>query len=496
MLSEEEQGKTKGKLGLTCSWSLEYDDKQYQVFESGYMLGYDMESWETIFYDQNPELIDKINNLLEQELNYGIIDIEEIRNLTSATLSIKDFRTDHQLYEQTIIDDDKLKDLEVWFSNAKRVSGVYDCGNNGAALLLKTASGQEIRMSLAADDCPIFAINGIYYDYRPADKITEGWYSNHIFDMFDQIPNAFEEENEEITSYVWPTVSTTISSVFGERVHPITGEKIMLDYMGIAGKTGDSVYAVADGDIIDVGYDNELGNYIVLATLTGEEVTYGHLDGSKVASGAQVKAGEIIGLMGRSGTATGPFLSISVKVNGEMADPMLYLEIDDQNEIITYNGKEYKKSELCNATLKWLELSELERSYSSYFPPEFMIFDETWGVTLIAENITSTSVTIKCTQSSGKPTGELQTGSWYILETWTKEKGWIQMPYVIDGEIGWNDIAWIISMDGTTEMEVNWEWLYGKLPTGKYRIGKEITDYRSSGDFDTAIYYAEFEIKN
>ena len=69
------------------------------------------------------------------------------------------------------------------------------------------------------------------------------------------------------------------------------------------------------------------------------------------------------------------------------------------------------------------------------------------------------------------------------------------MPYVIDGEIGWNDVAWIISMDDTTEMEVNWEWLYGKLPTGKYRIGKEITDFRSSGDFDTAIYYAEFEIK-
>ena len=71
----------------------------------------------------------------------------------------------------------------------------------------------------------------------------------------------------------------------------ITGEEIKIDYVGIAGKTGDSVYAVADGDIIDVGYDNVLGNYIVLTTMTGEEVTYGHLDGSKVASGMQVKAG-------------------------------------------------------------------------------------------------------------------------------------------------------------------------------------------------------------
>ena len=306
--------------------------------------------------------------------------------------------------------------------------------------------------------------------------------------------NAFEEEIILAENkYIWPTVSTSISSSFGERVHPITGEKKMLDYVGITGNQGDSIYAVADGDIIDVGYDNVLGNYIVLATMTGEEVTYGHLDGSKVPIGAQVKAGDIIGIMGKSGTATGTFLSISVMVNGEMADPMLYLELEEQKETITYNGKEYDKSQLCNATLEWLELSEKDRMLSSYFPPEFMMFDEKWGVTLTAEDVTSTGIIIICTQSGGNTTGELQTGSWYILENWTKEYGWKQMPYIIDGEIGWNDIAWIIPLEDTIEWEVNWEWLYGA--SGKYRIGKSITDFRQSGDFDNATYYAEFEIK-
>ena len=491
VLSGVDPKKPNLKLDFSCNWSLEYDDKHYQVFESGYIIGPG-----TIFYEQNPELIDKVNHLLLKELNYGSKNIDTINNLTSATLSIKSFRTDYQLCEQTITDEDKLKDLEVWFCNAKRVSGAYDCGNNEAVLLLKTESGQEIKISLATDDCPIFAIDGIYYDYRPADKVTEGWYSNHVFDMFEQIPNAFEEEIvQEGNKYVWPTVSTTISSTFGERVHPITGEKIKIDYVGITGKTGDSVYAVADGDIIDVGFDNTLGNYIILATMTGEEVIYGHLDGSKVPVGAGVKAGEIIGFMGRSGTATGSFLSISVKVNGEVADPMLYLETDIQKETITYNGKEYDKSQLCNATLEWLELSEKDRMLSSYFPPEFMIFDEKWGVTLTAEDITPTGITITCTQSGGNPTGELQTGSWYILETWTREYGWKQMPYIIEGEIGWNDIAWMIPMEDSVEWEVNWEWLYGAIPSGKYRIGKSITDFRGSGDFDNAIYYAEFEIE-
>lgn len=173
-----------------------------------------------------------------------------------------------------------------------------------------------------------------------------------------------------------------------------------------------------------------------------------------------------------------------------------YPTVEDMvaEETIIYNGKEYKKSELCDATLHWLELSEQERMLSSYLPPEFMIFEETWGVTLIAENITSTSATIKCTQSGGDPTGELHTGSWYILENWTQENGWTEMPYIIDGEIGWTQEAWIIPMNNTCEWEINWEWLYGTVPKGKYRIGKEVADFRATGDYDKAIYFAEFEI--
>lgn len=177
-----------------------------------------------------------------------------------------------------------------------------------------------------------------------------------------------------------------------------------------------------------------------------------------------------------------------------LASSQLMIDSEASEETITYNGKEYKKSELCVATLHWLELSEQERMLSSYFPPEFMIFEETWGITLTAENVNPTSATIKCTQSGGEPTGELHTGSWYILENWTQENGWTEMPYIIDGEIGWTQEAWIIPMNNTCEWEINWEWLYGKLPVGKYRIGKEITDFRATGDYDEAIYFVEFEI--
>ena len=120
------------------------------------------------------------------------------------------------------------------------------------------------------------------------------------------------------------------------------------------------------------------------------------------------------------------------------------------------------------------------------------ITNKEWGLTLTAENVTPTSATIKCTQSGGEPTGELQTGSRYILETWTQEYGWQEVSCY--GEVNWTLEAWLIPKDRVTEWEVEWEWLYGQLSEGKYRIGKEITDFRDTGDYDTAIYYAEFEI--
>lgn len=166
-----------------------------------------------------------------------------------------------------------------------------------------------------------------------------------------------------------------------------------------------------------------------------------------------------------------------------------------ETETITYNGKEYKKSELCDATLRWLELSKEEKMLSSYFPPEFVIFDETWGITLTAENITPTGMTLICTQSDGEATGELRTGSWYILEHWTQKDGWQEIPYIIDGNIGWTSEAWIIPMNNTCEWEINWEWLYGTVPKGKYRIGKEVMDFRATGDYDNTVYFVEFEIE-
>ncbi len=126
---------------------------------------------------------------------------------------------------------------------------------------------------------------------------------------------------------------------------------------------------------------------------------------------------------------------------------------------------------------------------------EVKVAEDEWGLTLSAENVTPSGMAIVFNQMNGKQTGELQTGDWYAL--YTEENGeWKELPFIVadDINVGWNSVAYMIPKGGQVPFEVNWEWLYGKLAPGKYRINKEVMDFRDTGDFDKKIYSLEFEI--
>ncbi len=120
--------------------------------------------------------------------------------------------------------------------------------------------------------------------------------------------------------------------------------------------------------------------------------------------------------------------------------------------------------------------------------------NDSWGIQLTADKVTPAGLTLVCNQSGGNPTGELTTGSYYNLEV-IENSQWHAVKMIPQKhDIAWTSEAWIIPMNDSREWEVNWEWLYGKLPSGNYRIGKEITDFRGTGDYDTTVCYAYFEV--
>lgn len=134
-------------------------------------------------------------------------------------------------------------------------------------------------------------------------------------------------------------------------------------------------------------------------------------------------------------------------------------------------------------------------SHSSDFIDKYVIFPNeenlSWGVHLEVDDVTAKGLELEISQSGGYPSGQLQTGSWYEIERFDGE--WKKVDTIITN-YAWTAIAYLIPENGERETKINWEWLYGKLPKGNYRIAKEIMDFRQSGDFDKRIFYAEFEI--
>lgn len=121
---------------------------------------------------------------------------------------------------------------------------------------------------------------------------------------------------------------------------------------------------------------------------------------------------------------------------------------------------------------------------------------DTWGVTMTAENVTPTNLTLVIRHSGVKLDGQLETGAPYWVEVRNGDV-WNLIPElpVEDGvERGWTMEAYLLPVNGSYEKEVHFEWLYGELPAGQYRIGKEIMLFRETGNYDKQTYYAEFII--
>ena len=98
------------------------------------------------------------------------------------------------------------------------------------------------------------------------------------------------------------------------------------NHINIKGEKGDEIFAAVDGQVIEIGVDREYGNYVVIESDNNIKIIYGHLEDVSITVNDPVKAGEKIGTIGRSGTATGYCLSFAVFANNVAVDPMSYYE--------------------------------------------------------------------------------------------------------------------------------------------------------------------------
>lgn len=128
--------------------------------------------------------------------------------------------------------------------------------------------------------------------------------------------------------WVWPCPeSTTVTSRYGMRRHPIGNEYIFKDHIDIGADEGAAVVASLDGTVSETGFHNEHGNYIIIDHGDDVRTVYRHLRETLVRAGDTVAAGEMIGTVGSTGVATGPFLAFCVYIDAASVNPLIYFDM-------------------------------------------------------------------------------------------------------------------------------------------------------------------------
>lgn len=117
-----------------------------------------------------------------------------------------------------------------------------------------------------------------------------------------------------------------ITSPFGWRIHPVSGEWKFHSGTDFGYEYGTPIYSLRKGVVV---YAAEYGGYgicIIVQHDNGDRVLYGHCSALAAGYGQEVEQGEVIAYVGSTGISTGPHLHLEIHRDGYYVDPIDYLD--------------------------------------------------------------------------------------------------------------------------------------------------------------------------
>ena len=154
------------------------------------------------------------------------------------------------------------------------------------------------------DDSAEIELNGVVFYFFPGKE-------------YDSTERAFFFN----TGFRFPLRSYRLTSSFGMRTNPVTGNRRLHQGIDLAAPAGTEVYAAGDGVVTEIGNDAIYGNYIIIRHNNNWASLYGHLQRVGTSLRTNVKSGTIIGWVGSTGQSTGPHLHFELRQNGRAQDP-------------------------------------------------------------------------------------------------------------------------------------------------------------------------------
>jgi murein DD-endopeptidase MepM/ murein hydrolase activator NlpD len=153
--------------------------------------------------------------------------------------------------------------------------------------------------------------------------------------MFYFLPGADFNPTERIfflnRGFSFPLKNFRITSSFGPRQNPITGNQRFHQGLDLAAPAGTEVYTTRDGTVSEQGEDPILGRYIIISHRDNWVSLYGHLSRIETTLRQQVNSGSLIGRVGSTGQSTGPHLHFELRQNGKAQDPEKLLRLFQGN---------------------------------------------------------------------------------------------------------------------------------------------------------------------
>ncbi|MDR3335700.1 MAG: M23 family metallopeptidase [Treponema sp.] len=119
----------------------------------------------------------------------------------------------------------------------------------------------------------------------------------------------------------FPLKAYRLTSGFGPRINPVTGNLRNHQGLDLAAPMGTEVYAARDGTVTDIGEDSIYGKYVIIRHKDNWTSLYGHLSEINTALRRDVQSGTLIGRVGSTGQSTGPHLHFELRQHGKAQDP-------------------------------------------------------------------------------------------------------------------------------------------------------------------------------
>ena len=163
----------------------------------------------------------------------------------------------------------------------------------------------------------------------PANQPVDSIQANLLQQETDSKDSKQKQWINSYPSITYPLKSIKVTSPYGYRRDPFTGKLSWHNGLDLRAKN-EPAYAMMDGIVEKVGYDNRSGNYVTLRH-GNYHVSYCHLSSIIVRKGESVYPGIIVGVTGNTGRSTGSHLHLTCKKDGKSFNPTILLNLIEKS---------------------------------------------------------------------------------------------------------------------------------------------------------------------